>query len=133
MTAESVDVQVAAGMGAALFLLIAVFQALLALGLPLGEFAWGGKNRIPPKNLRVASAVVILLYLFFGAIVLDHAQLTAIGLGRSLTGKAVWGLTGFFGLGILMNLASRSRKERIVMTPVAALCFAACLYLALHA
>ena len=36
---------------------LAVFQALLALGAPLGAFAWGGQHRVLPTRLRVGSAV----------------------------------------------------------------------------
>jgi hypothetical protein len=40
-------------------------------------------------------------------------------------------LTAYFGVGVLANLASRSRPERLVMTPVAAVLCACCLVIAL--
>ena len=40
-------------------------------------------------------------------------------------------LTGYFVLGIAMNAISRSRPERLVMTPVVAILAVACLLLAL--
>jgi hypothetical protein len=39
------------------FVWLAVFQVLLALGLPLGAMAWGGTHRVLPGRLRVASVV----------------------------------------------------------------------------
>jgi hypothetical protein len=43
----------------------------------------------------------------------------------------IWVLTAYLGLGILVNAASRSRPERLVMTPVALVLTACCLVLAL--
>jgi hypothetical protein len=43
---------------------------------------------------------------------------------------AVWVLTAYFGLGVVMNAASRSRPERLVMTPVALVLCGACLLVA---
>ena len=44
---------------------------------------------------------------------------------------AIWVLTGYFALGIVLNAISRSRPERLVMTPVVLLLAACCLVLAL--
>ena len=41
-------------------------------------------------------------------------------------------LAGFFALGIVMNAISRSRSERLVMTPVVALLAACCLAVAVQ-
>lgn len=111
---------------------LAVFQIALAAGAPLGSLAWGGKHRVLPRGLRIASAVSVLLYALFAAIIAgavssldrfgDHVAETPIG---------IWILTAYFGLGILVNLISRSRPERFVMTPVAAVLCACCLVIAL--
>jgi hypothetical protein len=62
-------------------------------------------------------------------------MLQAAGVGsvlpRAFVDVALWVLVGYFALGILMNAASRSRPERLVMTPVALLLAAGCLALAL--
>jgi hypothetical protein len=44
---------------------------------------------------------------------------------------AIWVLVGYFALGILMNAISRSRPERLVMTPTVALLAGISLVLAL--
>jgi len=51
---------------AILFVSIAVFQVLLSLGFPLGEFAMGGYYKVLPKKLRIASAANALILLFMG-------------------------------------------------------------------
>jgi hypothetical protein len=42
------------------------FQLLLAAGLPLGEYAWGGAHRILPRSLRIGSLVATFIYLLAG-------------------------------------------------------------------
>ncbi|WP_299955625.1 hypothetical protein [uncultured Modestobacter sp.] len=108
---------------------LAVLQALLAAGRPYGQLAWGGQHRVLPRRLRIGSAVSIALYAVFGW-VLVRAAVEAPTAGRALE-VAVWVLTGYFVLGVLVNAASRSRPERAVMTPVCLVLAACCLVVAL--
>ncbi len=117
--------------GSVLLGCLAVFQLLLVGGAPLGRYAWGGQNEVLPARLRIGSAVAIVLYGLFALIVLQAADAVAI-LPPGVIGVAIWVLTGYFALGIAMNAASRSRSERLVMTPVVAVLTALCLVLALH-
>lgn len=106
----------------AILLGLAVFQAQLAAGRPLGRFAWGGAHEVLPPGLRVASALSIVLYVAIALVLLDAARVVD-ALGGGWTGTAAWVLAGFFLLGVAMNAASRSRDERRTGTPVAlALC-----------
>lgn len=102
---------------------LAVFQALLAWGAPLGRFAWGGQHRVLPTPLRVGSAVSIVVYALLAAVVLDRADLVTTGVPDEVVNTAAWVVVGYFVIGIGMNLASRSRSERAVMSPtVTVLC-----------
>ena len=57
------------------------------------------------------------------AVVLDRANLVATGVPDAVVRTAAWIVVGYFFIGIGMNLASRSKSERAVMTPtVAVLC-----------
>ena len=116
-------VQIAAGAAAVLFLAVAVFQGLLAWGLPLGEAAWGGAARILPTRLRVASAIALFVWLGFACVVLAHAGVLSLGLDEGLVGVATWVIVVFLAVGTAMNAASRSGTERRIWTPVAALAF----------
>jgi hypothetical protein len=109
---------------------LAVFQALLVAGLPLGRFAWGGQHEVLPVGFRVGSAVSIALYAGFAVLILQAAGSVSL-LPDGFAAVAIWVLTGYLVLGIGMNAISRSRPERLVMTPVAALLAVACLVLAL--
>ncbi len=118
-------------LGCALLGALAVFQALLVAGRPLGRFAWGGQHVVLPPGLRVGSAISIALYAAFAVLVLCAAGALAV-LPTGFVEVAIWVLTGYFALGIGMNAISRSRPERLVMTPVVLVLAVVCLVLALQ-
>lgn len=98
-----------------------MFQILLVCGAPLGRFAWGGQHEVLPPRLRVGSSVSLIIYALIGWVILSRAGQD--GGRHGVLGLATWVIAGFFLLGAAGNLASRSRPERVVMTPVAlALC-----------
>ena len=121
----------AGGMAAAGFVLVASFQAALALGAPWGRAAWGGAHRRLPGGLRIASAVAVVLWLAAALVVLARA---GYGWSPIPSGVARWGTWVLFGLlvvGTLMNLVSRSRPERLIQTPTAAVLAILCLLVAI--
>jgi hypothetical protein len=123
MTVALVGVGVLAG--------LAVLQVCLIAGAPLGRFAWGGQNNVLPSRLRIGSGVAIVLYAVFALPILQAAGAVAVLPGGAV-GVAIWVLAGYFTLGIVMNAASRSRSERVVMTPLTLVLAGVCLVLALH-
>jgi hypothetical protein len=98
---------------------LAVFQAALIAGAPLGRLAWGGQHDVLPARLRIGSAVSIVLYTLFGYAALGRAGTVPPLGGESAAAVIIWVLTGYFALGVVMNAISRSKPERLVMTPVA--------------
>jgi hypothetical protein len=99
---------------------LALFQLALAAGAPLGALAWGGAQVRLPTRLRAASVASIVLYLVFALILLDRAGTIDI-LPDGVARVAAWVLAGYFALGIVLNVLSRRRAERFVMTPVVAI------------
>jgi hypothetical protein len=99
---------------------LAVFQAALIAGAPIGRFAWGGQHDVLPPRLRSGSAFSILLYIVFAIVILERAGLVTL-FGAAFAQTAGWVLFGYFVLGIVMNGISRSRPERNVMVPVCVL------------
>ena len=101
----------------AIFLLAAlwVFQIALAAGAPWGAAAWGGQKRgVLPTSLRVASALAAtFIYPLFTLYVLVSAEVLVVDWLPGSGKTALWVLVGFFTLGTLTNLASRSKVERI--------------------
>lgn len=121
----------AAAIVACLILLaLAVFQALLIAGRPLGRYAWGGQHEVLPRNLRIGSAISILLYAVFAIIILESAGIADM-LPDVVADIGIWVLTAYFALGIIMNGISRSKPERNLMTPVCIVLTVLCLLVAL--
>jgi hypothetical protein len=110
---------------------LTIFQLLLILGLPIGKFAWGGQHTVIPVRLRVASVFSVGLYLFFALIILNQGSVIEIRGKEGWADTALTIITGYFFIGIIMNALSRSKAERLVMTPVATVVALLFLYVAL--
>ena len=106
-------------LGVLLLATLAVFQLLLIAGKPLGEYAWGGQHKVLPKHLRIGSMVSILLYIVFIVLLVSKSGLVTIIPESAFLTTAMWIVTVYMTVGIMMNAISRSKKERLVMTPVA--------------
>lgn len=101
---------------AVILALLAVFQIALAAGAPWGRLAWGGAYEVLPAKLRIGSLVSVLIYVVIAAVAFARVGAFDI-LPRNFAVIAMWVVFGYFTLGILMNAASRSRPERLVMVP----------------
>ena len=111
---------------------LAALQALVAAGRPYGRFVWGGQDDTLPRRLRIGSAVSILLYAAMATVLVARAiDSNSHDSSSSFLGAATWVLAGYFGLGIALNAASRSRAERMVMTPTTAVLAMCALLLAI--
>lgn len=110
---------------------LAVFQSALALGAPLGHFAWGGQHRTLPRGLRIGSLVAIGLYALFSTIMLMRAGLFTPWPDAGWIERATWVVAAYMGLGVVVNAISRSRPERLTMTPLVAVLLVLTLVVAL--
>lgn len=115
---------VAAVLATILLTALAVLQVLVACGLPLGRFVWGGQHRVLPRRLRIASAASVVLYAAFALLLLSRSGILPGG-DSPFVVIATWVLFAYFALGIVMNTISRSPAERWTMTPTC-LVLAAC-------
>jgi hypothetical protein len=113
------------------FVLVAGFHAALALGAPWGRAAWGGSHDRLPNRLRIASGFAVVLWLVAALVVLARAGFDWSPVASRVARWGTWVLFGMLVLGTFMNLASRSRLERLVQTPLAAVLAILCLLLAL--
>ncbi|MCR5327952.1 MAG: hypothetical protein K6E12_03725 [Saccharofermentans sp.] len=113
--------------GAVLLLAVAVMEVLLIIGLPLGEFTMGGRHKVLPPMYRVFAASSIVLQLFGAFIILQGGGIMVMWFAGNVTKIICFVFAGFFAVNTIMNLISPSKKEKIVMTPLAAVeacCFA---------
>lgn len=98
---------------------LSLFQAALVLGAPVGKYAWGGNYKVLPISFRIGSFFSIILYLLFAFIILTKVGILQASIDENLISTVMWVLSGYFVIGVLMNAVSRSRSEKLVMTPVA--------------
>lgn len=108
-------------LGLFILLALSIFQLLLILGKPLGDFAWGGQHKVLPKNLRISSAISIMLYVIFAIFLASKAGIVGILPDSPVLTVGMWVFTVYFAIGFFMNLISRNPKERMVMAPTALL------------
>jgi hypothetical protein len=110
-----------------LFVGLTIFQLLLALGKPLGEFAWGGQYKVLPQNYRLGSIMAFLFCIACISLVLQVPLewIPAI-LPSWLIQFSYGALTILFGFSVLGNTLSKSKKERVLGIPLASMIFLSC-------
>lgn len=108
--------------GVILTFLLFCFQCLLAAGLPLGEYAWGGFHKELPKSLRIGSLVSTFILIFAALALLSASKILQL-LPEALSAYTVIAFMVLFALSIVGNLNSNSQKEKRIMTPVATTLF----------
>lgn len=112
--------------GAVLFLVIVIMTVLVACGLPLGEFTMGGQHKVLPKQFRIMAVISLFIQLFAVVIVLQAGGFIPLWFSLKVTKYICFAFAAYLSLNTLMNLFSKSKKERYVMTPLslaAAICF----------
>ena len=107
--------------GAVLLLLAAVMEVLLICGVPLGEFTMGGKHKVLPLPYRGLAAWSIVLQLFAASMLLQGGGHMNMWFSNNITRIICFCFAGFFVLNTFLNLISSSKKEKIAMTPLAAI------------
>ena len=113
-------------LGAVLFGAIATMTVLVACGLPLGEFTMGGQHKILPKKLRVMAVISVAIQIFAMIIILQAGGFISLWLSFKVTKYICFFFAAYLSLNTIMNMISKSRKEKYVMTPlslIAGICF----------
>jgi len=95
------------------YLATALFQIAIALGAPLGEYAFGGQT---PGRLslvwRLASAASAVFLLAIAGHYLAQLGVFSPLLGEFGNSVVNWVLVGFAGLSALANNLTKSEKEK---------------------
>ena len=113
-------------LGAVLFGVIATMTILVACGLPLGEFTMGGQHRILPKKLRVVAVISVAIQIFAMIIILQAGSFIPLWFSFKITKYICFFFATYLSLNTIMNMLSKSRKEKYLMTPIsliAGICF----------
>jgi hypothetical protein len=99
---------------------IAAFQAALAAGAPWGHAAWGGAHAELSTAQRGGSAAAVVVWAAAALIVLGRAGFLGTGLAAVFRSGA-WVLAAVSGIAAVMNFASQSRWENVILGPTALL------------
>ena len=113
-------------LGAVLFGVIAIMTVLVACGFPLGEFTMGGQHKILPKKFRVMAVISVAIQVFAMVIILQAGGFISMWLSFKVTKYICFFFLIYLSLNTIMNMISKSRKEKYVMTPlslIAGICF----------
>ena len=116
----------AAIVGACAFSIVIVLSILIIIGLPLGELTMGGQYKVFPKKLRIVLFTQLFLQIFFVIIILQMGGIIPLWFSYNVTRVISICMSIYLSLNALMNLVSKSKKERYIMTPlslIAAICF----------
>lgn len=103
----------------ALTAVVIAFQLALVAGAPWGELTMGGA--FPgqlPLRMRAAAAGSIILLSAFAAIVAARAGL-ALPRWRRASERLVWVVVAYTVVGVVLNAATPSARERMLWLPVA--------------
>jgi hypothetical protein len=98
-----------------------ILYILIALGLPYGEFAMGGKYTTVPKGKRFVFSVSVLIQLTAVIVLLQTAGVIPILFSQNITRGICFFFAAYLTLNVIANAISKSKKEKYVMTPLSAI------------
>ncbi len=107
-----------AWVGSIAFLFAAGLYLLLVFGLPLGEFAMGGKHKVLPPKMRIACAISIAVQLFGVAVLLQLGAIFSFGIAEGFARGAGYFFAVYLSINTVLNATSTSKKEKWVITPL---------------
>jgi len=117
---------IAAVIGSVAFFIASILYIFLALGLPYGEFAMGGKYKIMPTRMRYMCAFSVLIQWFAILILLQTARLIPLMFSSGITKGLCFFFAVYLSINSVMNALSKSKKEKYIVTPlsvITAICF----------
>lgn len=112
--------------GASIFLVVIILSILIICGLPLGELTMGGRYKIFPNKLRFILVGQLVLQIFFVIIILQMGGFMPLWFSNNTTRIICIVMAVYLSLNTVMNLVSKSKKEKYIMTPISmilSICF----------
>lgn len=112
--------------GAGVFSIVIILSILIICGLPLGELTMGGQYKVFPPKLKIVLVTQLILQLFFVIILLQMGEFIPLWFSYNVTKIIGIVMAIYLFINTVMNLISKSKKEKFIMTPlsfVSAICF----------
>ena len=107
--------------GAVLLMLAVVMSIALIFGAPLGAFTMGGKFKAFTGKLRLLLSAQLLLQVFFAIVLLQLGHIMPLWLSHKVTKVVGIVFAVYLTLNCFGNMFSKSKKEKLVMTPLSAI------------
>lgn len=104
--------------GSTVLCLISILYILVALGFPLGAFVMGGKYQIVPNKIRYMVGFSVIIQWFAAIIILQTGGLVPLFFSVGVTKGICIFFAAYLSLNVIMNLLSKSKKEKYTMTPL---------------
>ena len=112
--------------GASALGIVIILSILMICGLPLGELTLGGQHKVFLGKMRLILLSQLILQVFFVVILLQKGGIMPLMFPFMVTKVICIVLAVYLSLNVFMNLFSKSKKERYIMTPlslITAVCF----------
>lgn len=112
--------------GAGAFSIVIILSILIICGLPLGELTMGGQYKVFPPKLRIVLVTQLILQVFFVLIILQMGEIIPLLFSYNVTKIIGIVMAIYLSVNTVMNLISKSKKEKYIMTPlsfVTTICF----------
>lgn len=112
--------------GVSAFSIVIVLSVLIICGLPLGELTMGGQYKVFPEKLRFVLMAQLILQILFVVIILQMGGVIPLWFSYDVTKIICIIMAVYLSLNTIMNLISKSKKGKYIMTPlslISAICF----------
>ena len=103
---------------AIIFTSLTVLNLLIIFGAPLGEFTMGGKYKILPPEMKIPAIISLCTQIFAIIIVLQAGGIINLWFSNNVTRIICYVYSGYLIINTFMNLISKSKKEKYIMTPL---------------
>ena len=115
------------------FAVLSVFQLLLAIGLPLSKLAFGGRYEELPISMRILSVVSIGIFIVASISLLERVGIIIVFNNPIFNLVFIWIIAFYLALNTLMNIMSKSKQEKLIMTPISLILSISCFLVAILA
>lgn len=102
--------------GAGAFSIVIILSILIICGLPLGELTMGGQYKVFPPKLRIVLVTQLILQVFFVLIILQMGEIIPLLFSYNVTKIIGIVMAIYLSVNTVMNLISKSKKEKYIMT-----------------
>lgn len=103
---------------AIIFTSLTVLNLLIIFGAPLGEFTMGGKYKILPPEMKIPAIISLCTQIFAIIIVLQAGGIINLWFSNNVIAIICYVYSGYLIINTFMNLISKSKKEKYIMTPL---------------